>query len=139
VAGVDGKSAVDYFAARDTAFTPDVTLAMPSVGQSAVFGGAGVLDAVRFWLVNPGLDEGYALQLAAGATQETKFHAGEEELKQLGPVLTITYALPATTSPPPPEVSAPPSGAPLLVAPAAAGDLTLSFQDLGGQVGGYNV
>ena len=137
-AGVNGKLASDYFGTRDTAFDPDVVLTMSSIGVTALLGGAGVLDAFRFWFANPTLDYGYALQLAAGATQETKFHATEEELKQSGPVLTLTYTLPATTSPPPAEVS-PPSSAPLVVDKAGGGALKISFQDLGGQVGGYNV
>jgi mono/diheme cytochrome c family protein len=137
-AGVNGKVVSDYFGTRDTAFDPDVVLTMPSLGAPARFGGAGVLDGFRFWLANPTLDFGYALQLAAGATQETKFHATEEELKQNTPTLTLTYTLPATTSPPPAEVS-PPAAAPLAVDKAAGGDLKISFQDLGGQVGGYNI
>jgi hypothetical protein len=138
VAGVNGKLVADYFGTKDTAFDPDTTLTMSSLGGPAAFGGANVLDAFRFWFVNPTLDFGYALQLAAGAAQETKFHASEEELRQYGPVLRMTYALPATTSPAPAEVS-PPASAPLIVTAVAGGDLKVAFQDLGGQVGGYNV
>src|SRR5262249_14898305 len=108
------------------------------IGAPAAIGGAGVLDAFRFWLAHPANDFGYALQLAAGATQETKFRAGEDELEQFGPVLTLTYALPPTSSAPPPEVSSPASASPLKVDKSGA-DLLVSFQDLGGQVGGYNV
>jgi hypothetical protein len=135
---VNGKLAGDYLGTRDTAFDPDAVVTMSAIGTPTTIGGAGVLDAVRFWLANPSLDFGYALQLAAGATQETKFHAMEEELKQSGPVLTLTYTLPATSSPSPAEVSSPASP-PLAVDKAAGGDLKVSFQDLGGQVGGYNV
>lgn len=138
-AGINGTSASDYFGTRDTAFDPDAVVTMSSIGAPTSIGGAGVLDAVRFWLANPADDYGYALQLAAGATQESKFHAVEEELKQNGPVLTITYTLPATSSPPPPEVSSTASGMALLVGKAAGGDVTLSFQDLGGAVGGYDL
>lgn len=137
-AGVNGKLVGDYLGTRDTAFDPDAVVTMSSIGTPTTIGGAGVLDAVRFWLANPALDFGYALQLAAGATQETKFHAVEEELKQSGPVLTLTYTLPATSSASPAEVSSPASP-PLAVDKAAGGDLKVSFQDLGGQVGGYNV
>jgi hypothetical protein len=137
-AGVNGNAASDYFGTRDTAFDPDATLTMTSLGGPAVFGGAGVLSAFRFWFANPTMDFGYALQLAAGATQETKFHGSEEELKQSGPVLTLTYTLPATSSPAPAEVS-PPASSPLGVDKTAGGDVNVSFQDLGGQVGGYNV
>ncbi len=137
-AGINGHAASDYFGTRDTAYDPDAVVTMSSIGGPTVFGGAGVLDAFRFWLQNPTLDYGYALQLTAAATQETKFHAAEEELKQLGPVLTITYTLPSTTSPPLPEVSAS-AAAPLKVDKAAAGDIKVSFQDFGGQVGGYNI
>ena len=137
-AGVNGKLVADYLGTRDTAFDPDTTLTMSSLGGPAAFSGAGVLDAFRFWFVNPTLDFGYALQLTASAAQETKFHASEEELRQFSPVLTVTYTLPATTSPAPSEVS-PPAAAPLAVTKAAGNDLKVSFQDLGGQVGGYNV
>jgi len=138
-AGINGQNIADYFGTRDTAYDPDVVVTLSDLGQRSRFGGAGVLDAIRFWLQNPALDQGYALRLTSAARQETRFHAGEEELHQYGPVLSITYALPPTTSPPPPEVSAPASGVPLLVTQAAGGDLVLSFQDLGGSVGAYNV
>jgi hypothetical protein len=138
IAGVNGAVASDYFGTRDTAFNPDVTLTLSSIGAPAIFGGAGVLDAFRFWLANPTLDFGYALQLTASAKHETKFHASEEELRQNGPVLTLTYTLPTTSSPQPVEVSAP-SSVPLVVDKASGSDLKISFQDLGGQVGGYNV
>jgi len=137
--GVNGQAVSDYFGARDTAFDPDVVVSMTGLGQRAVFGGAGVLDAFRFWFQNPSLDQGYALQLTSAAKQETRFHAGEEELRQYGPVMSLTYVLPATTGPPPPEVSSSGSGAPLIMDRGAGGDLLISFQDLGGTVGGYNI
>ncbi|HEX4825081.1 MAG TPA: hypothetical protein VFV19_12305 [Candidatus Polarisedimenticolaceae bacterium] len=137
-AGVNGTSTADYFGARDTAFDPDAVVTMGSIVSPAVLGGAGVLDAFRFWLAHPANDYGYALQLAAGAQQETKFRASEDELKQFGPVLTITYALPPTSSAAPPEVSSSASASPLSVDKVGS-DLSISFQDLGGQVGGYNV
>ncbi len=138
-AGVNGKVASNYFSAYDTAYDPDVIVTLQAIKGSAAFGGAGVLDAFRFWFSNPSLDYGYALQLASGSLQETRFRASEEELRSFGPVLTLTYALPATSSPAPPEVSSPASSTPLVVSRAAGGDLKLSFQDLGGSVGGYNV
>jgi DNA-binding beta-propeller fold protein YncE len=137
--GINGHAAADYFAANDTAFDPDAVLTMTDLNQPAVFGGAGVLDAVRFFLQNPSLDQGWALQLTSAARQETRFRAGEEEVQQWSPVLTITYTLPATTSPPPPEVSASGASVPLTVDQAAGGSLLLSFQDLGGAVGAYNI
>src|SRR6185503_13374799 len=114
-AGVNGLNVSDYFGTRDTAFDPDVVVTMSDLGRRAAFGGPGVLAAARFWLQNPSLDQGYALKLTGAARQETRFHAGEEELRQHGPVLSITYALPATASPPPVEVSGSASGVPLLV------------------------
>lgn len=139
-AGINGASPSDYFGTRDTAFTPDATVTMSSIGTRTVLSGAGVLAAFRFWFTNPTLDQGYALTLQASPQpkQETKFHAVEEELHQMGPVLTITYTLPATTSPPPSEVSSTPASE-LLVSKLPAGLVSLSFQDLGGAVGGYNV
>jgi len=138
-AGINGQNVSDYFGARDTAFDPDAVVTMSELGQRAVFGGAGVLAAFRFWLANPTLDQGYALQLTSAARHETRFHPGEEELRQFSPVLTLTYVLAATTSPPPPEVSSPASAAALQVDPAGGGDLMISFEDLGGSVGGYNI
>ncbi|HZI95333.1 MAG TPA: hypothetical protein VFE84_13895, partial [Patescibacteria group bacterium] len=138
-AGVNGQNAADYFGTRDTGFDPDVVITMPDLNQRAVFGGAGVLGAFRFWFQNPSLDQGYALQLTAAAKQESRFHAAEEELRQYGPTMSLTYMLRATSSPPPAEVSSSSSGSPLTVDPGAGGELLISFQDLGGSVGGYNV
>jgi hypothetical protein len=129
----------DYFGSRDTAFDPDVVVSMTDVGNAAVFGGPGVLGAIRFWLQNPTLDQGYALQLTSAAKQESRFHGGEEELHQNAPTMALTYVLPPTTSPPPPEVSSSGAAAPLTLQRLPNGDLTLSFEDLGGSVGGYNV
>jgi hypothetical protein len=138
-AGVNGAAPGDYFGLRDTAFDPDAVVSMGSIHQRLVLGGPGVASAFRFWYANPTLDWGYALNLAAGGVQESRFHATEEELRQRGPVLTVTYRLPPTSSPQPPEVSGPVSGTPLLVSPLAGGNLRLSFQDLAGAVGGYNI
>jgi DNA-binding beta-propeller fold protein YncE len=106
VSGINGQNVSDYLGTRDTAFDPDVVVTMSDLGQRTVFGGPGVLSAFRFWFQNPSLDQGYALQLTSAARQETRFHPGEEELKTFAPVLTLTYALPPTFGPPPPEVSA---------------------------------
>src|SRR5262249_22161459 len=114
-AGVNGHAAADYFGTKDTAFDPDATATMGSVDQRFVLGGACVLDAFRFWYANPAYDQGYALQLSAGTVDESKFHASEEDLGKDGPVLTIAYTLPPTSSPVPVEVSAPAAGVPLLV------------------------
>jgi hypothetical protein len=111
---------------------------MPAVNQRLTLGGAGVLDAARFWYANPAYDQGYALQLASGSLHESRFHATEEELRADGPVLSVTYTLPATSSPVPVEVSSAASGVPLVLS-KAGGDVMLSFQDLAGTVGGYNV
>jgi DNA-binding beta-propeller fold protein YncE len=138
-AGINGQSAADYFGARDTAFDPDAIVTLGDLGQRALFGGAAVLAAFRFWLQNPTLDQGYALQLTSAARHETRFRPGEEELRQYGPTMTLTFLLPQTTSPPPPEVSSQASGVPLLVGRASGADLTISFQDLAGAVGGYNL
>src|SRR5262249_14800149 len=137
-AGVNGKVTSDYFGTRDTAFDPDAVVAMPAVNQRLTLGGAGVLDAARFWYANPTYDQGYALQLASGSQHESRFHATEEELRADGPVLSVTYTLPATSSPVPVEVSSSSSGVPLLLSKSGT-DLTLSFQDFAGAVGGYNV
>jgi len=138
-AGVNGQNAADYFGVRDTAFDPDVIVTLSDIGGPTVFGGAGVLSAFRFWLQNATLDQGYALQLTSTARHETRFRAGEEELRQAGPVLTITYTLPTTTSPPLPEVSAPAAAQPLLVDQAPGGDLVISFEDVGAAAGAYDV
>jgi hypothetical protein len=136
---VNGQAVSDYFGPRDTGFDPDVVVGLTDVGQPSTFGGAGVLGAFRFWLQNPALDQGYALQLTSAARHETRFRGGEEELHQAAPTMSLTYRLPATTSLPPPEVSSSGAAAPLTVQRLPNGDLTLSFEDLGGSVGGYNV
>lgn len=136
--GVNGKLVADYFATNDTANDPDAVVTLSSIVARPSIGGAGVLDAARFWFAHPAQDQGWAFQLASGAAQETRFRANEEELKQHGPVLTITYRVPATSSAPPREVS-PPAAVPLTVARRANGTVALDFEDRGGAVGGYNV
>lgn len=138
-AGINGASASDYLGTRDTAFDPDAVVALGGIDRRTVFGGPGVLAAFRFWLQNPSLDQGYALQLTSAARHETRFRASEDELRQDGPVLTLTYLLPATTSPPLAEVSAPGAAQPLFVDQAAGGDLVISFEDLGAPAGAYDV
>jgi len=138
--GVDGRNASDYLGSQDTANLPDVVLSMTSIQTRTRISGNAVTDAFRFWLANPSLDFGYAFQLAAGSLQETKFRSGEDEIGQFGPVLTITYRVPSTSSPTPPEVSATPSGVPLMVAPvASSASLDLSFEDVAAQASAYAV
>jgi DNA-binding beta-propeller fold protein YncE len=138
--GVDGQNPSDYLGSEDTANMPDVVLAMTSIQDRAVISGNGVTDAFRFWFSNPSLDFGYAFQLVAGSLQETKFRSGEDEIGQFGPVLSITYRLPPTSSPTPPEVSAAPSGVPLMVTPvSASASLDLSFEDVGALASAYAV
>lgn len=43
------------------------------------------------------MDYGYALRLAAGSRQETKFERWEQALRDDGPVLSLTYLLPGAT------------------------------------------
>jgi DNA-binding beta-propeller fold protein YncE/mono/diheme cytochrome c family protein len=138
-AGINGASASDYFGTRDTAFDPDAVVTLSAIDSRAVFSGPGVLAAFRFWLQNPTLDQGYAVQLTSAARHETRFRASEEELRRAGPVLSITYLLPPTTSPPLSEVSAPGAAQPLRVDQVAGGDLVISFEDLGGAAGAYDL
>src|SRR6185369_12139564 len=51
----------------------------------------------RFWFTNPGFDNGYALRLASGSLQETKFHRWESGFRDEGPVLKLTYLVPGAT------------------------------------------
>jgi YVTN family beta-propeller protein len=91
--GGTGGDAADYDAAFDVAQAVDATAAVDSVNARVVFSGAKVTDAFRFWFDNPALDRGYALRLAPGAKGELKFRRGESDLRDGGPVLTLTYDL----------------------------------------------
>jgi hypothetical protein len=84
----------DYDGAFDLAVSLDAVSSMPAINERLRFGGPIVTDAFRFWFANPQVDYGYALRLAAGSSQGTKFDSAERLLGEHGPVLTLTYALP---------------------------------------------
>ena len=67
---------------------------MQAVNEEMTFSGTNITRAFRFWFDNPALDYGYALRVANNATQEVKFERWETGLKEHGPMLTLTYALP---------------------------------------------
>jgi YVTN family beta-propeller protein len=89
--GGTGGAAGDYNGSFDLAQSVDATAAVDAVNGEVSFSGAKVTDAFRFWFENPALDYGYALRLAAGARGELKFRRGESDLREGGPILTLTY------------------------------------------------
>jgi hypothetical protein len=95
--GSNGSSTNDYFGTNDLASRVDATMAMNSITEPTQVGGALVTDAFRFWFDNPAYDYGYALRLAAGSQQETKFARWESGVRAEGPVLKLTYLLPGAT------------------------------------------
>jgi hypothetical protein len=95
--GSNGTATNDYFGSNDLASRLDATVAMVSITEPTEFGGALVADAFRFWFANPAFDYGYALRLAAGSRQETKFDRWESGFRENGPVLKLTYLLPGAT------------------------------------------
>lgn len=94
--GVEGDAVGDYFAAHDTAFTPDATVVMPAFNQPAELAGPQVTAAFRFWLDHPATDQGYALRILPGAVHDVRFESSEHDFQLEGPVLRITYQLPVT-------------------------------------------
>jgi DNA-binding beta-propeller fold protein YncE len=105
--GGNGTATNEYFGINDLASRLDATVAMVSITEPAEFGGALVTDAFRFWFENPAFDNGYALRLAAGSRQETKFDRWESGFREKSPVLKLTYLLPGA----PPRLQAVPFGA----------------------------
>src|SRR6185436_5229052 len=103
----NGTTTNDYFGTNDLASRLDATVAMVSITEPTEFSGALVTDAFRFWFANPVFDYGYALRLAAGSKQETKFDRWESGFRENGPVLKLIYLLPGAT----PRLEAVPVGA----------------------------
>jgi len=95
--GGNGTTTNDYFGTNDLGARLDASIAMVSITEPTEFGGALVTDAFRFWFANPAFDFGYALRLAAGSRQETKFDRWESGFRENGPVLKLTYLLPGAT------------------------------------------
>lgn len=95
--GSNGTTTNDYFGTNDLAGRLDATVTLISITEPTGFSGALVTDAFRFWFANPAFDFGYALRLAAGSQQETKFDRWESGFRENGPVLQLTYLLPGAT------------------------------------------
>jgi DNA-binding beta-propeller fold protein YncE len=97
--GGTGSVASDYNSSRDLASRVDASVAVEAVNERVTFAGPLVTDAFRFWFESPALDYGYALRLLAGTRQGLKLERSEAELREHGPVLTITYRLPGAVAP----------------------------------------
>jgi DNA-binding beta-propeller fold protein YncE len=95
--GNNGTSTNDYFGTNDLAARVDATVTMTAINERVEFSSALITDAFRFWFEYPGVDYGYALRLAAGSRQETKFGRWEQGLRDEGPALSLTYLLPGAT------------------------------------------
>lgn len=93
--GGSGRDPADYGGRWDLAERVDVTVEMRAITEPAVFGGEAVTDAFRFWFAHPDLDHGYALRLAGtpGTLPVAEFEGWEPALRQMGPVLSLTYRL----------------------------------------------
>lgn len=89
-----GDNPSDYNGTNDLASRIDAVVHLQAVNEEVAFSGPLVTEAFRFWFNNAALDYGYALRLTNSATQELKFERTEDGLRENGPVLTITYALP---------------------------------------------
>jgi DNA-binding beta-propeller fold protein YncE len=94
--GGTGGNVLDYNGAFDLSAKVDASVSMAAINERVAFAGDLVTGAFRFWLDHAQVDYGYGLRLAAGSKNETKFERGEGELKERGPVLTITYKLAGT-------------------------------------------
>ncbi|MEO8083101.1 MAG: Ig-like domain-containing protein, partial [Ardenticatenales bacterium] len=93
--GGRGDRAADYDGPNDLAERIDATVTLPAINEPVSFGGPLVADAFRFWLAHPSQDYGYALRLVGtpGAATSVIFYGAETDLRQKGPVLTLTYRL----------------------------------------------
>jgi len=136
--GGTGGAVADYDAGWDRAASLDLSLVPAAVNAPVIFASAEITDAYRFWFDNPAVDYGHALEVVSGNGNELKFHRWEHELNQHGPVLTITYRLPAAPSAPG-EVSGRGGPAPLWLTETSGPDLLFSFEDLGPVATGYNI
>lgn len=92
--GGNGTLTNDYFGTNDLAARVDATARMTAINEPFEFDGPLITDAFRFWFANPAFDFGYALRLAAGSSQETRFERWEQGFREDGPVLELTYLLP---------------------------------------------
>jgi hypothetical protein len=107
--GGRGDQVADYDGRFDLAERVDAVAMVTAMNERATFGGPLVTEAFRFWLTHPAQDNGYALRLAGtpGADPAIIFYGADTDLRQKGPVLTLTYRLtdgPATPPHPPTPV-----------------------------------
>lgn len=105
--GGRGDREADYDGANDLAERVDAVVTLSAINARADFGGPLVTEAFRFWLAHPRQDYGYALRLVGtpGAATSVIFYGADTDLRQRGPVLTLTYRLAdgaAPTVPPTP-------------------------------------
>jgi hypothetical protein len=118
--GGDGRKPSDYNGAYDLTESVDAVVQMQAINERVEFAGPGVTDAFRFWHAYPDLDYGYAVRLhnRPPAQPVVRFERWEGNLRQFGPVLTITYRLWRSVELPPGTAtvtSQPPAPTPTLV------------------------
>lgn len=108
-----GDRVSDYDGAFDLAERVDAVVEVRAVNQRATFGGDRITQAYRFWLANPDKDYGHALRLVGTPGKATAlfFFGADTDLRQKGPVLTLTYRLEGGDAPTPPATPAPSSTA----------------------------
>ncbi len=90
-----GTNVAEYNGTNDLAARVDATIAVDAVNEQIEFAGPLITDAFRFWFTNPGVDYGYAFRVLGNSTHELKCTSNEKGLGERGPVLQITYLLPA--------------------------------------------
>ena len=115
--GGRGDRTADYDGTFDLAERVDAVVPLTAINQRTSFGGPLVTDAFRFWLTHRAQDYGYALRLVGtpGAAPSVILHGADTDLRQKGPVLTLTYRLvdgPATTPGPTATATAVPTAVP---------------------------
>jgi DNA-binding beta-propeller fold protein YncE len=101
--GSRGDRVADYDGTNDLAERVDALVTLPAINERVSFGGPLVSEAFRFWLTHRAQDYGYALRLVGspGAAPSVIFHGADNDLRQKGPVLSLTYRLADGAAPTP--------------------------------------
>jgi YVTN family beta-propeller protein len=97
--GGTGTSPAEYHPNQtfvDAAGSTDGEVAMTNVESRIEFAGSGITDAFRFWMANPSLNYGYIVETVGTSGPIVEFWSSEADGGALGPVLSITLAVPVT-------------------------------------------
>lgn len=91
--GGTGGQLSDYGGSFDLAAAVDARVVLDAINERTELAGVRVTEAFRFWFDNPQVDHGYAVRLRKQSS--LRFERAEHELGRHGPVLSITYRVPA--------------------------------------------